>query len=262
MRLKPRIFRKPQLTHPLARGLAAYWLLNEGTGRIVNDLSGNGNYGIFVGDLFWTGGRNGVALNFPGSNDYINVSDSSELRFDSATQDFSMFAVVQSNVGVPDDVIIDKRDANDDGWVLRTVSGAVWLSVNGIDVKGTIDIGDGNCHFVGAVADRSGNGQVYIDGVADGAPVDVSGQAMSTSVDIRIGRSTIGANEWNGLMEIVYIYNRILSASEVHQLHRDLYILFRQDPVWMGQAPVVVGANPKGPLTHPLYGPFAGPIAC
>jgi len=25
---------------------------------------------------------------------------------------------------------------------------------------------------------------------------------------------------------------------------------------------VVGGANPKGPLTHPLYGPFAGPIAC
>ena len=25
---------------------------------------------------------------------------------------------------------------------------------------------------------------------------------------------------------------------------------------------VADGANPKGPLTHPIYGPFAGPIAC
>ena len=33
--------------HPLSRGLKGCWLMNEGGGKIVNDLSGNGNTGIF-----------------------------------------------------------------------------------------------------------------------------------------------------------------------------------------------------------------------
>ena len=37
--------------HPLSRGVVGYWLFNEGVGGRVNDLSGNGNTGVWHGTL-------------------------------------------------------------------------------------------------------------------------------------------------------------------------------------------------------------------
>ena len=43
------------------------WLLNEGNGNTVEDLSGNGNDGTIVGAK-WTDGQSGKALEFDGQS--------------------------------------------------------------------------------------------------------------------------------------------------------------------------------------------------
>jgi len=50
-------------SHPLARGLVGYWLLNEGSGNKVFDLSGNGKTGTINGTITWVADY----LNCPGS---------------------------------------------------------------------------------------------------------------------------------------------------------------------------------------------------
>ena len=74
MILKPRPFRKPNLGHPLAKGLVGYWLMNEGTGNTVQDLSGNGHTGTFVNETVWDAGKFGSCLSFDGTDDYVNIN--------------------------------------------------------------------------------------------------------------------------------------------------------------------------------------------
>lgn len=67
-------------SHPLNRGLVAYYPMNEGNGDKIQDLSMNGNHGTLTNMDFppiqnsgWTPGRKGVGLAFDGSNDYVTT---------------------------------------------------------------------------------------------------------------------------------------------------------------------------------------------
>ena len=55
---KPILGRGINWGDPLARGLVGYWLMNEGVGNKVYDLSGNGRTGTISGAL-WTAGKFG-----------------------------------------------------------------------------------------------------------------------------------------------------------------------------------------------------------
>ena len=64
-------------THPLAKGLVGCWLLNEGTGNKISDLSGHGNSGTIYGSPAWSAGPTGGCLEFVnGNSQYINVGNS------------------------------------------------------------------------------------------------------------------------------------------------------------------------------------------
>ena len=56
--------------------LVAYWSFNEGAGTIANDLSENGYDGTLVGGTSWTDGIYGSALQFNGSDAYMETGQS------------------------------------------------------------------------------------------------------------------------------------------------------------------------------------------
>src|SRR4029077_19546903 len=60
--------------------LVAAYSFNEGTGAIVNDVSGNGNNGTISGATWTTSGKYGNALSFNGSNSRVTVPDSASLH--------------------------------------------------------------------------------------------------------------------------------------------------------------------------------------
>jgi hypothetical protein len=69
-----------------APSLRAYWPLDERSGQVVHDLSGNANDGQLgsspgpdASDPSWVDGTLGGALRFDGDDDYIQVSDSPSL---------------------------------------------------------------------------------------------------------------------------------------------------------------------------------------
>ena len=61
--------------HPLSKGLVACYLMNEKGDIQIHDLTGNGNTGTFVNDTHWVVGPNGPAIDFDGTNDYINLGN-------------------------------------------------------------------------------------------------------------------------------------------------------------------------------------------
>jgi len=58
---------------PTNLGLVGYWSMNEGTGTVAGDGSGNGNRGILTGGPTWVDGKRGKAINFDGGDDYVNA---------------------------------------------------------------------------------------------------------------------------------------------------------------------------------------------
>jgi hypothetical protein len=72
--------------YPLAKGHVGYWLLNEGGGDKVYDLSGYNNHGTLNNMAFpstvtsgWNPCLDGIGLNFDGINDYINCGNDHSL---------------------------------------------------------------------------------------------------------------------------------------------------------------------------------------
>lgn len=51
-----------------------YWSFDEGSGNIVYDRSGNENHGTLYGNIAWTTGLNGGALDFDGNDDYVRAT--------------------------------------------------------------------------------------------------------------------------------------------------------------------------------------------
>ena len=44
------------------------WLFDEGNGKIVKDLSGNGHHGEIIGEVAWADGKFETALEFDGGH--------------------------------------------------------------------------------------------------------------------------------------------------------------------------------------------------
>jgi hypothetical protein len=64
--------------------LAAEWHLDEGSGPTAADTSGNGNDGTLVNNPAWVNGKIGNALEFDGTNDYVDCGQDSSLKITGA----------------------------------------------------------------------------------------------------------------------------------------------------------------------------------
>jgi hypothetical protein len=156
----------------------AWWALDDCQATTANDSSGNGYTGTLnigatgtytsagscgsgTSTEAWnagTSGKRNSALGFDGTNDYVQVSDTANLRFDSSAQDFSLFAwVKRTTTGT--EYIISKEDADNDGWrMLFNSSNQVVCSEDATDVTSSSAITDTNWHHIGCTIDRNGNG--------------------------------------------------------------------------------------------------------
>ena len=247
----------PSICQEQEQGLLAHWRLDDNADNtaVVDSAGSHTGTAQQNTSVLHTTGQIDGALSFNGSSDYITVSGSDGLRFNSGTQDFSIFAWIKSATGYSSSTLIfDLRNANDDGWrFLYSSTEQIWLSVDWIDVKSSSLIQDTNWHFVGAVIDRDGNGQMYIDGLPDGNPVAISSEPMATTVDAAIGKSSYDASGYfDGLIDDVRIYDRALSADQVWTIATSNSFLSRKQS-WRPSA--YVGGSPDRDDTDHTHNP-------
>ena len=97
---KPPLGSRIDTGHPLAQGLVACWLFNEGGGTLVRDITGNGNDATpDTGTPTWTPTTEGIAVDLD-SFGYFVVDASAALLGLCATESFSLVAINQG--GTPD----------------------------------------------------------------------------------------------------------------------------------------------------------------
>lgn len=217
-------------------GLVSYWTFNEGDidDDIVMDVWGD-NHGTIMGKPKMVEGKVGECLEFNGIDDSVRVENVPSMNFGEG--DFSVEAWIQLNAWLAEQEynIIGKAASQEGspGWQLE---GSTWGTPGqkSCFIFANTASGDWDAnafehanfsydidqwHHV--VFTRSG-GMVkqYVDGAF---VVEEENNAFSTNVDNDVnldigGRGPAGAPiPWEGLIDEVRIYNRVLDEDEVKQ---------------------------------------------
>lgn len=157
-----------------------------------------------------------AALNFDGSNDYINTTSP-------VSNDFTIEYWVKTTQTAPGGQwyngygIVDAEVSgitNDFGTSLATNKAAFGIGAPDVTITSTTAINNGVWHHIAASWVRStGAMKLYVDGNLEAT--GTSGTTARTSSFINIGRLQTGANYFNGDIDEVRIWNRVLCQSEI-----------------------------------------------
>ncbi len=246
-RTKPPVSAGPNPAHPLADRLAGCWLLNEGAGRAVRDVSGARHDGSFSGGPLWMPSAVGPAVAFDGNDDWISMGNCLNL----GTEDVTVLALVQySAVNQPEQwqgvymgAIAGKGHLGpSNGYGVSVYGGnkIYWQVRNQSTVLGVTSdnaLNDGRWHTAIGVCEReSATGlRLYIDGVRQSATADPTGLAginITDTVAFAIGSRQDSSLAWMcdflGGVAAVCVWKRVLTEAEIGQLQREPFILFAQ----------------------------------
>jgi hypothetical protein len=226
--------------------LVGYWNMNEGSGGVAHDSSGNGNNGTLYGysngtiqSGTWVAGKYGNGLSFDGRNNYVGFWNSSNFNIGTNNFTISLWLRAQNLSSTVEGLII-KRDwssVTNSGFQLQVQAGGnVWLylcdgSAMRISGSSAATVIDNIWHNVVLVGNRNSNATFYVDGMFSGS-IDISSQrgSISNNVPLIIGADDNGNSFFNGVIDEACIYNRVLSAAEVAELYA-MNPYARPDPI-------------------------------
>jgi hypothetical protein len=221
----------------------AEWRMNEGSGTTVHDYSGNGNDGTMTNmdpGTDWVDGHDQKALDFDGSNDYVEISS-----FDlSSTNAVSVSFWFKTSVVTSDNKMLFEYSTN------ANLNNAFYINMNGYSPNGCIGLGDhgsfwnivhtansyadGNWHHFVGIMDRGlgvDQNSIYIDGKYD----TVQDQSYYNDITIDFGGpfdsyiiSRAGGSEYlDGLIDDVKIWNYPLTPLQIKEIYNNGSVSFR-----------------------------------
>jgi len=212
----------------------ASWLLDEGSGTIAVDSSGNNHTGELLNGPGWVNGQFGTALEFDGANDYVSVPSSNDFDFRTA---FTLSAWIKPATVTNKQVVISKQLDAAGNWTsfsLRLEStGKLRVSLQNSITDDhpdwfSSDILSPNTwyHVVFAwevIDGTSNDGKLYIDGQIDNGGFQADGygagfvMGFNPGGSIGIGRYELEtpSSYFDGLIDEVRLYDRMLSDVEV-----------------------------------------------
>ena len=220
----------------LSDGLVLYLPFDEGEGDVANDLSENQFTGDLMGDPEWVDGKEGFgkALSFGGNGDYVEVPYDDDFTFE--TFDIKE-AITMCAWVMPFDLewrgIINANKSQQGPWGMLgfLIGGKVDLNTyyffEGVQYSapsGGASLQRDVFQHVCSAYDKDDGAFVYYDGVQKGR--DTFGRGLMDSPapgSLVIGQMG-GSHFWNGVIDEVMVYNRVLSADEVAQLFEAQFV--------------------------------------
>jgi len=198
-------------------GLIGYWKLDEPTGSVALDASGNSNNGTLVASPTRVTGIHGNALTLNGTTQYVNCGNATSLQLSNGS--FSVWFKIAA-LDTPNNIVralICKQSAYglflyDNNVRLYDWGAGAWRGA-------AAAISDTNWHHA-ALVFQSGivNGTtIYVDGVAV-QTTTMTVQSQGANANLGFGGA---ANQYfNGTLDEARIYNRLLTAKEVLNLYQ------------------------------------------
>ena len=246
-------------------GLVGYWPMDDATGTIAHDFSGNKNNGTLTNmanpataTSGWGNGKLGKALNFDGTDDYLDAGTHSSINsLNTISVGFWFKSTQVWNAiywpGSATFVTKGTSGACSNDWTIvagsknagvnegRVIVGEGCVSSNDNLVYSNTGKNDGKWHFV-LWKRVPGLSSLYVDGVLEDSHADDSSN-IAASRSIQIGYDQfLGGSKLAGTIDDVRIYNRALSATEVASLYKT------------GAAKIMPTTDSNAPLRNGLVG--------
>jgi hypothetical protein len=201
------------------KGLVGYWGLEERTGTTVYDSSDNGNNGIFVSGPQWTTGKVGSALEFDGVDDYVNLGNGQSLTNINSALTAEAWVYPRILAGIANwQNAVSQYGGGSSSWILRTSESNNGHFVPHVNVGGNWYNCDGGLlplntwsHILltydGEILTGYINGQYVCQNTGPSGSLAITGPTV-------IG-GNYGGEFFNGAVDEVKVYNRVLSAEEI-----------------------------------------------
>lgn len=230
------------LTAPYNTGLVAYYKFSNGS---LNDFSGNGHNGTIVGTVTPTTNKDGnanCAMGFPGSQtvapyySYIKVPASPAFDFDS-TQQFSIvlwykYGTINFRANDSIGILFSNGDENYCGAIgsysLQSSFGHPEFSLNNLRVipdytsypqyynNSFINIWKNMIvTFDGSNSNVNQKRKIYIDGVLVTSLSNPFSELLNCGPDVTPTGDILIGKFFNGSIDDIKVYNRLLNASEI-----------------------------------------------
>lgn len=228
------LFGVTSLRADLKDGLVLYLPFDEGSGDQVADLSGNGFKGTVKGAK-WTKGRFGSALQFSGSDQWVEVPYDDPFNI---TEGITIGAWVIANVPFNPEWrgILNAKKSTYGPYLLQTggaACGEIGLYFAGAWtwLRTVQSLEKTKFHHVVGTYDQKEGLHIYYDGKLD----DGAGSAgakkgkidSNTPEGLVIGHNYgLAGRFWDGVIDEVVLYNRALTAEEVAELYQNPLSLF------------------------------------
>ncbi len=211
----------------LSDGLVGWWKLDETSSPAV-DFSGNGSNGTWSGNTVASSGKFANAADFDGTNDHINISDS-DLFSPTTTNKFTVSAWLNpATVSVYQEPISKGAGSNYE-WMISVnafgaVKGTLLQTLGGSDYLGfqtsTGAIAANQWTHVAFTVDLDQPViKLYLNGQLEGESTSTSGSHANGTAPLRFGERGDGNNDYQGKIDEVRIYNRVLFPDEVRRLY-------------------------------------------
>jgi len=214
-----------------ATNLYGFWNFNEGERCIVNDNSGNNNHGWLepgcsIVSPSWAldrYGKQGRALEFDGTSDFVSISNSSSLQIKgevSISAWLKLPTLLLENSGT---VIYKKADSPEDysfaliydkdskGYGFAVSQGAPETLEY---IQSTSTATAGEWQYIVAVFDGETK-KLYVDNNMISDATTSSLAYNGTDFDLYIGQGPGGINKYKGVIDDVHIYGQALSEKEI-----------------------------------------------
>ncbi len=220
-------------TVEITTGRQGHWKLDSSSGTTATDSSGNSNTGTLTGGPTWVAGKIGNGLNFDGVDDRVNVGSGATLDNLPALT-FSAWIKADTLGEGGKGRIIDKTtgSAPVNGWIFD-VDGTNQLSFivdyTTTDLKrssATNAITTGAWYHVAVTWTGSAtatNIKFYVNGVETGYGTTTNGSGTRVNdgtASGSIGNDSTGARTFDGVLDDVRAYNRVLSTTEITAIYR------------------------------------------
>ncbi|MBW7990474.1 MAG: LamG domain-containing protein [Planctomycetes bacterium] len=200
--------------------LVVHWTLDEGSGSVANDLSGNGNDGTMNGEPKWATGKTGGGLECDGTDDYIEVPRIVQ-------DDFTLMAWIKTDT---DGLSLGAQGYQGSGLIWSDIGGVAndfILAVLGtklsffcgnpdLSVNSDRDIVTGQWVHVTAIRNlQEQQISIYIDGEHEKTLDHANSNPLDAHDVIAVGGNTLDSRYYTGLIDDVRMYDHALTGVEV-----------------------------------------------
>ena len=212
-----------ECTDTAGKDLVGHWKLDEDSGTTASDSSSHGNDGTLTNmdpATDWVPGQIDGALEFDGGTEYVLVPHDPSL---SLINQLTVAAWINKESTVGYDMAINKGTwGNNHNYWFGTLDDEITFGFynggfRGFDTSG-VDLQTGTWYHIAATFNNANNSvRVYLNG----AEVDnwsTNEQPLTNAEDLYIGRNQYGAY-WDGKLDDVRIYNRVLDQEEIQALY-------------------------------------------